>query len=349
MELSCVSARVSTAPTVALRVGRVLVMLTVAFGACTSRDDVRAVKADPTLTSTSMLSPMVGAGVVDPEFDAYALAVSGPRIVMIAGQEPLIVFINTLTGTVDSLSREGAGPGEFRSPVSAWFTPEGVSIYDRALARITRFTDRGTVQGADQVVGSGSEALGYPGRPTLFATQGASHFGYFLRGDGSLRLFGERTQDRLPMTRDLLAVGGGGRYFVYEAASGLLMTLDSLGGALFPPKRIPGWLFDALSEQYATMSANSKLAPRVSGSAPAAKFLLGLPSGEALLFYAVGGHRDLGFAIRFDPETSEFRKLAYPADSVAADLLFRAGTGATDGRLLIVSALRGTAMFKLSD
>jgi hypothetical protein len=173
------------------------------------------------------------------------------------------------------------------------------------------------------------------------------HFGFFVEKGGSIRPFGDRTQPRLPLVSDEVVAGASGRYFVYEGASGLLMTLDSLGVPLFPTRRIPDWLYQALRESFERMAARSTKAPPLTGASPTAKFLTALPDGRVLMFYVEMTHPEVGFAVCYDPVSGVFTRLRVSGDSLADDLLMRAGTAATDGRYLLIGTTRTTAMFEM--
>lgn len=277
-----------------------------------------------------------------------APAVQGSRLVLVALRPAEVQFIDTLSGEMRSVGRQGEGPGEFRAPTSAWFDGQAVRIFDPVLGRVSAFGWGGDFLGLVEGTPLANSASPLGTDKLYFESARGAQFGFIRASDGVLTPVGKPSGPTVRRAPNRSVADGHGRIFAYETAVGLLHTFDEAGRPLHPPLAIPSWLAEALAEQFSVMVASSRdKGPPIDERAPLAKFLVPDQHGGVFLFYAVAGRHELGFAIHFDPDRQEFTRLQYPPEPMAADMLFRAATGASDGKLLLISGLQGTRLFRL--
>jgi hypothetical protein len=257
---------------------------------------------------------------------------------------PQVTLVSRSTGKVTRLQRQGAGPGEMRGPSAVWFAGESLLVNDRSLGRVIAFSLDGVHLVSYPVVSTGTSVAGGPSGFLLAPSSSGPALArlYHLGSVDSGIPLGRRTAVRVRRSKDLVAYGGRGRVFLYEGSTGLVSVVDTNGSAMMEPTSIPRWLDTALRTQFSEMIASTKdKGPRITEDAPLAKFMVGDGRGRVLLFYVLRDRRDLGYAVRYDPEAQSFSRLRFPADSVSAEILWRAASAAMSDSLLVAGSSDG--------
>lgn len=304
---------------------------------CGSDTGVAGVPVMPLVEETLVASKMPLAGTISPEADGFGFArardlrFSGDRLVVLENQNSRLVIFDRDLRPVQTIGREGAGPGELRGAFSIDVLPDQYAVAEINNVRITVFSPDGSFL-RSFAVPAGMEQFAYGPDGTIYVNAyDGRHYMYAVNGESISTPFAERPRDLYleaglgetpaSLGHVLVAVTRSGDVHLYDPLIAGLIRFDAAGTRTFM-RSLPPRFREGLRTQTQLVAADFGGSGKGWG-ARATDLTVTDDDRLLLLFPPIDGV----FGLIMDPETYAAQAVRWSPEVLAA----RPGLGGASG------------------